>query len=142
MTFTADSSIVIHRVLAFVPARAQAEDEAPRAHVVHGHGGLGSERGVAVRVRQDEMAELEALRPRGECGEHRERLVRAAAGVSEANEMVEEPAGVEDGPLVGELPRRDERRPVDVGLGRLQADLHGPNLGRRAGSNLGLASDR
>src|SRR3712207_3736596 len=54
-------AVAVGAPLVLVPAGAEAEEEAPVAHHVHGGGDLGQERGVAVAVAGDHLPDLDPL---------------------------------------------------------------------------------
>ena len=117
-----------HLVLGLVPPRSEAQHEAPIRDVVNGGARLGGQRRMPVGVAQDHMSELDPIRHGGQRADQRECLVAAAAIGPEGHEVVEDPARIEDGEGVPELPGRLQGRPVDVRLGGLEADAHVPEV--------------
>ena len=103
-------------MLLFVPPGPEAEHEPAGSDVIEGCGHVRHERGVTVRVAQDEVAKLQPARTGGQSRGQRPTLVCAATFRAQRNEVVEEPAGVEDRHLVSQLPRGKQRRPINVRL--------------------------
>ena len=114
-------------VLALVPARAEAELDAPARHVVGGHDDLRDVGGVAERDRGDERAEPQRARVRGERRERRPRVERAALLHVIEVELV---VGAEQRRHAVRLARLRERQPLGPGDAVLaldhQAEVHRP----------------
>ena len=69
-------------VLTLMPARAEPEDEAAAGHVVEDRRGLGQDRRVAERVRQDAVPTTSCRAPGGRARRPRERLPARAAAIA------------------------------------------------------------
>ena len=109
-------------VLAFVPARADAENRPPTADHVEGCHRLGQDRRVAIRVAGNESGELNLLGDAGQCAEGRVALQHRFVGLADAGQLVEvvhQQERVESGGFglagLGDHPRKDLRRSAGIG---------------------------
>src|SRR5215211_4940211 len=119
--------------LGLVPARAEAEHEAPAADLVDRRGHLRDQPRRVTAGARDQRTEPHALGRRRERREQRPRLPRRALGppVAAVEQVVADPDRVEAA-LLGGARHREVLRPAHLALdlGKLDADAHG---GRRYG---------
>jgi len=104
------------RPLLLVPPGPEAEHEPAGSNVIERCRHVRQERGMTVRVAEDKVSKLKPTRSSSQGGGEGPTLVCTAALGAQRNEMVEQPAGVEDRHLVSQLPRGKQRRPIDVRL--------------------------